>query len=703
MASLFILSLALALHPRQARTGDFNLDFGTPGDGFPDTGISQRESPPLKAALLPEAPALVPGRPFRLLLELDHQPGAYSYWVNPGGPGLAARIDWQLPAGFAVSPAKWPTPELYVNSGIASHILKGKTALVYTVTPPADLPADGEPVHIIGVLDTQVCTGKSCIPSKLRLETTVTSQPAGSAPQPPVPALARALARLPAASADWRFEAAGEGREWLLSIIPSGPTVKAPAEPHFFEDGAAGFWIDSQQPQPLEKQGETWRLRLPRLKNLPPGKPRLSGVVRISAGPSGETAAVDIALPLPEPSALVQKNPAGGGAILAFAFFGGLILNVMPCVFPVLGLKIMGFVRQAHSNRRLVFAHGAAYAAGAILCFWGLAVLVIGLDLGWGAQLQSELFLFALCHLFLILSMNMAGAFQVGVAIQDGRILANRHGLRRSFLTGLLATLTATPCSAPFLGSALAYALSAPAPLAFLAFTLMGLGFAFPYLALSAFPSLMKWLPKPGLWMETFRQIMSFPLFAATVYLAWMLEATLGEWRFLVMLQGLVLTALACWLHGRGQANRPTSPRLSLAFRIGAPLALATGVWIGLPTAEKGLEWREWSPEMVRRLRGEGKPVYVDFTARWCATCQINQRVWLDRDLIAMVENKKVELLKADWTLQDERIAQTLRQEFAKAAVPLDVLYAPGEKDGRVLPDLLTVGAVMEALAGLPD
>jgi thiol:disulfide interchange protein DsbD len=196
---------------------------------------------------------------------------------------------------------------------------------------------------------------------------------------------------------------------------------------------------------------------------------------------------------------------------------------------------------------------------------------------------------------------------------------------------------------------------------------------------------------------------MSFPLFAAAAYLAWTLEAMVEEWHFLALLMGLILSAFACWLYGRGQLARSVSPRSLQMFRIAAFLVLTAGMWISLPSSEKNLEWKEWSPEEVNRLRSEGRPVYVDFTARWCATCQINKRVWLDRELASLALGKGVALLKADWTRHDERIADTLRREFDKAAVPVNVLYAPGEERGRVMPEILTVSRLIEAFMALPD
>ncbi len=720
---LLFLALALLLHPARPGAADFGpspLPFGDAGSGsgagLPGLDLGLKAKPLLRAALVPETPDIAPGIPFRLVLELDHLDGSYSYWKNPGGPGVGISVAWTLPEGFAISPPEWPTPERYKNGHITSYVLKGKAAVVYTVTPPPGLK-EGDLFVLAGRLDGQVCTPRSCNPTRLPLKKELRVGPVrdrgAAAPAPDSP-LAKALAKLPEPSRGWTFEAERKGDEAVLSMYPGLGANAGLKDVYFFDAALAGPVVDSQRDQVLERDGEVLRLRLPLAKAEGKGVPpdlRLAGVVRAAGGwlADGEGPA-GFSLDLPfkggagsgAAAAIGRQAGQHVGVILVFAFLGGLLLNVMPCVFPVIGLKIMGFAKQAHKDRRAVFLHGLAYTAGVLICFWTLSFLIITVGRGWGAQLQSDWFLFALCHLFLVMSMNMAGVFEVGAgAAGAGQSLTGREGIKRSFLTGLLATIISTPCSAPFLGTALAYALSLPAFLSLGVFTLMGLGFSFPYLALSLVPGWLKILPKPGPWMETFRQAMSFPLFATTCYLFWTMEAMLDEWRFLMLLLGMVLTAMACWLYGKSQKSAAKSARAGRIWLAAAGLALLGGVWLGLPKAEKLLEWREWSPETVARLREEGRAVYVDFTARWCATCQVNKRIWEDKDLAALMLDKKVALLKADWTLYDDRITNTLRNEFDKAAVPVNVLYVPGEREGRLLPEILTVGDVTEALRAL--
>jgi thiol:disulfide interchange protein DsbD len=706
-----ILLALLVLVSGTASSLDFGLEPPGGGSAGSPSILAAPEASPLKAALIPESHRLVPGRPFRVLLELDHRPGTYSYWRNPGGPGLAPRLSWRLPEGFSASGPEWPPPEEYVNSGIVSHAVKGRAWLVYTLTPPSGLNP-GARIRLAGELEIQVCTARSCLPLRLDVEAHVQAAEAGAAAAPPDSRVARALARLPAPAGDWRPEIQTAAGGWELTLFPAGPESAAPAGAHFFEDGENGFQVDSQKPQSLALRDGYWRLSLPRLeerreRGAATGR-ELSGVLRLSGGRDrlpGE--ALSVRLPFPAPGAGLSRGGGffeerGFSALALFAFLGGLLLNVMPCVFPVIGLKILGFARQAHNDRRQILLHGLAYAAGVLLCFWVLAALVTGLDRGWGAHLQSPWLLFPLCHLFVILSMNLAGAFRTGSAAFGVRAEA-AEGWRRSFLSGLLATLASTPCSAPFLGVSLAYALSVPPLQAFLLFTLMGLGFASPYVGLAAFPSLLKKLPAPGPWMEGLRQAMSFPLFAAAAYLAWTLEAMLEEWRFLALLIGLVFTAMASWLYGRSQDSRPRSRRQSRVLLALALASLALGVWMGLPGSERDLDWGRWSPEEVTRLRNEGRPVYVDFTARWCATCQVNKRVWLDQDLRDLAEAKGVALLQADWTLYDERITSTLRHEFARAAVPVNVVYPPGGGPGKLMPEILTIAGLREEFSAFPD
>jgi len=394
--------------------------------------------------------------------------------------------------------------------------------------------------------------------------------------------------------------------------------------------------------------------------------------------------------------------------IMLSAFIGGLILNIMPCVFPVLGIKIVGIVQQAGEDRKQIVLHGLIYTLGILLSFWALGGIVVALGKGWGFQLQSAGFNYGLAAFFLIFGLNMAGVFEIGAsAVGVGANLQAKHGLGGSFFSGLLATMVSTPCSAPFLGTALGFAVKLPAPQAMLLFTLIGLGLASPFLLLSAFPKLVKALPRPGAWMESFKQGMSFLLFGTVFYMLWVLTGMVEGLPLLWLMLGLVLVALGCWIYGRWSLpHKPARTRL-----IAVVLALAAaagGLWQGWPQKqpkkhvsgavfENGLQWEPWSEAKVAELLAAGKPVYIDYTAKWCLTCQVNKRVYPDPQIQELFKKHGVVAVKADYTNEDEVIKKSF-EALGKGAVPVNVLHIPGSKEPHVLPELLSVDNVSAAL-----
>jgi thiol:disulfide interchange protein len=389
----------------------------------------------------------------------------------------------------------------------------------------------------------------------------------------------------------------------------------------------------------------------------------------------------------------VERSFAG---YLLFAFIGGLILNVMPCVFPVLGIKVLSVVQQAGENKKQVLFHGLAYTFGVLVCFWALGALVITLGKAWGFQLQSPGFVYGLGAFFLIFGLSMAGLFEIGAsAVGVGQNLQSQHGLGGSFFSGLLAVVVATPCSAPFLGPALGYTVTLPAFQALIMFSMIGLGLASPFLVLAIFPKLVSALPRPGAWMESFKQGLSFLLFGTVVFLIWVLTGMVQGQPLLFSMLGLVLIAFGCWVYGRWSLPHK-SARTRLIAVILTLLSIGGGLYAGWPVKED--KWAEWSPEKVAELRAANKPVYIDFTAQWCVTCQVNKRVYKNEALKKLIAEKKVVLLKADWTNEDPRITQAI-SALGKAAVPVNVLYLPGQAEPIILPELLSVDNVSEALS----
>lgn len=389
----------------------------------------------------------------------------------------------------------------------------------------------------------------------------------------------------------------------------------------------------------------------------------------------------------------VERSFAG---YLLFAFIGGLILNVMPCVFPVLGIKVLSVVQQAGENKKQVLFHGLAYTFGVLVCFWALGALVITLGKAWGFQLQSPGFVYGLGAFFLIFGLSMAGLFEIGAsAVGVGQGLQSQHGLSGSFFSGLLAVVVATPCSAPFLGPALGYTVTLPAFQALVMFSMIGLGLASPFLVLAIFPKLVSALPRPGAWMESFKQGLSFLLFGTVVFLIWVLTGMVQGQPLLFAMLGLVLIAFGCWVYGRWNLPHKTARTRLIAILL-TLLSIGGGLYAGWPVKEE--KWAEWSPEKVAELRASGQPVYIDYTAQWCVTCQVNKRVYKSDALKKLIAEKKVILLKADWTNEDPRITKAL-SDLGKAAVPVNVLYLPGKPEPIVLPELLTVDNVSAAIS----
>jgi thiol:disulfide interchange protein len=399
---------------------------------------------------------------------------------------------------------------------------------------------------------------------------------------------------------------------------------------------------------------------------------------------------------------------------LAFAFLGGLILNLMPCVLPVLSLKIMGMVQQAGESPRERFRHGLMFALGVVVSFWILSGVLLllragGEQLGWGFQLQSPSFVVVLAVFLFMFGLNMFGVFEIGTSLTAvGQGVGRKSAYAGSFTSGVLATTVATPCTAPFMGSALGFALGQPAYVAMLIFTFLGLGMAAPYLLLTTSPKLLKMIPKPGAWMETMKHVMAFLLMATVLWLLWVLGLQTGADGVLILLASLLLVAVAGWVLGRwGNIAKETTTRrvaqaIALVCIVGALTFSLTSIHaqkpiIGNAQTQGTIKWMEYSPELVQRLRMEGKPVFIDFTAAWCLSCQVNDRVAFGSDEVQNAFREKgIAALKADWTNRDPVIAAGLAA-FGRNSVPLYVFYPPG-KEAVLLPEILTPGIVLDAL-----
>jgi thiol:disulfide interchange protein DsbD len=670
----------------------------------------------VSASLVAADASIRPGAPFTVALRLVHQPHWHSYWVNPG-TGLPTTLKWTLPEGWKAGGIQWPAPTVLTDTrgNVIGNGYDGDLLLPVTITPPADLKP-GMPAELQAAADWLMCQ-EECVPGSAKLTLKLPVLEEDPKPDPIWGTKIReVLARLPAEDPSWDVAATRDPKSVTLTIRAEGAAAnpaRTPGGLHFFsEDG----FIASDLPQAAASDGRGgFTLTLPISPDGPKDPPRLIGVLTSDKGwrADGQLPGlrIDVAFGAGQsPAAVGQAGavpPAAAGLLgtLALAFVGGLILNLMPCVFPVLGIKILGFVNQAGADRRKVTLHGLVFTAGVVLSFWVLAGLLAilragGSQLGWGFQLQSPAFVFGLSAAMLAFALNMSGVFEFGLtATGIGSELQAKSGLVGSFLTGALATVAATPCAAPFLAPALGAALALSTAESFAIFTVIAIGLSAPYLLLSAFPAAVKVLPRPGAWMETFKQAMAFPLYATVAYLVWVLAGQVPESGFLSALLGLVLVAMGVWFYGRWNAPGASSGRAR--FGMSACLVLlAAGAWAGWPTpaASTDIVWDKWSPEAVERLRSENRIVYVDFTARWCATCQANKRlVFHSGDVLRTFHDRHIATLRGDWTNKDPMITAELAK-YHRAAVPFNLIWLPGRADPVILPEILTPSAVLDAI-----
>jgi thiol:disulfide interchange protein DsbD len=407
-----------------------------------------------------------------------------------------------------------------------------------------------------------------------------------------------------------------------------------------------------------------------------------------------------------------------------FAFLGGLLLNLMPCVFPVLFLKGLALVQSGNEERHKLRTHGFVYTAGILVSFWVLVAALLGLRaagavLGWGFQFQSPVFLSLMAGLLFFLALSLAGQFEIGLTLTSaGGSLAAKQGYAGSFFTGVLAVIVATPCTAPFMGAAIGYALAQPAAVTFAVFTALALGLAAPYVALTMQPAWTRLLPRPGAWMDVLKQAISVPIFITVIWLAWVLAQAYGAAQLAALLASLLLLAIAGWFLGRWPARRWATVVAGLivltvvAVSVAAPRELAETPEARAPLNAAGqgaaqgagvAQWQPWSTDAVSRSLAAGQPVFVDFTASWCLSCQVNERVAIDRPEVTQAfQAKNVVLMKADWTRQDPAITQTLTA-LGRSGVPVYALYTPGQTDPQLLPQVLTPGIVIDALSKLPS
>lgn len=670
----------------------------------------------VKASLVAPVTSVQPGRTFTVALRMEHEPHWHSYWVN-AGTGYPTKLKWDLPAGWSAGDIQWPTPILIKDSHgtVTGHGYDKVLYLQVPITPSGDA-RPGSTVTLKAAANWLMCAD-ICIPGKQDVALSLPVSP--SLPQANA-AVQSEIAKMPMPhdAQGWKVAAARGDKAVTLHVAGN----EALGDPHFFSEGE---FIQYDSPQGIAAKGSRASLQLP-LAEDPQVPERLIGLLAYhDAKGAYRGLKVDVPFTSAEQAAAVIGGAvtdggalsAGGSSaqaqavgplslrILVLALIGGLILNLMPCVFPVLGIKVVGFVNQAGGDRRKVTMHGLAFTAGVVLSFWVLAAALAALraggsELGWGFQLQSAAFVFALSVIMLIFAMSLSGVFEFGLrATGVGSDLQMKEGYGGSFFAGVLATVVATPCSAPFLAPALGAALALPVAQSFVVFTMIAIGLSAPYLLLSAFPRAVAVLPKPGRWMETFKQLMAFPLYATVGYLVWVLAGQTSENGLLAVLFSLTLIAMAVWLYGRFSASGKSVLRSRIA--VGAALAVfAAALYVGWPQGREAgaVQWEPWSRGRIAELQSDKRAIYVDFTARWCATCQANKKfVFSSQKVRDVFRDRNIAMLKGDWTNSDPLITEELAK-WGRSAVPFNLLYLPGRAEPVVLPELLTPSIVLDAV-----
>lgn len=670
------------------------------GDGGPGPVKAEHLTAELTALSTQPVPQIAVGGKLQLGLVLSMEEHWHVYWVNAGDSGEPPKIKWTLPEGLTAGPMQFPPPARLPLGPLMDFGYEDQVAFPIAVTAsPSIKPGK---VHLDAHVSYLVCSSQ-CLPGKVHLGIDVDVVPGPVAEAPLVGALGSSIKSLPQPlPATMSVSAVGDAKQILVTLKTGSNEEDAEFYP-FDQDQIA-----NAADQGIESLPDGIKIRLVRAADSTALPKTLHGLVELSA-----TEVYDISTPVtagtvPEAGLAAKKISEASQTTevtvftaVLLALLGGLLLNLMPCVFPVLFLKGLALVNSSNEEKSRQRAHGLMYTLGILVSFWVLvgALLVLragGQQLGWGFQLQSPGFVAVLAALVFFLGLSLAGQFEFGLSLTSaGGELAQKQGLTGSFFTGVLATVVATPCMGPLMGTAVGFALAQAAWETFLVFTALAIGLALPYLVLTIQPQWTKLLPRPGAWMETLKQFCAVPLFGTAIWLTWVygqLYAKDGIDRIAALLSCYLVLAIAGWALGRwpGQWKSAIAAVLLIALAIALPLRKVT---------IETLKWEAWTPESFEAARATGQPVFVDFTAAWCLSCQVNEKAVLQSaDVDTKLISKHFILMRADWTQYDPKITQALAA-VGRSGVPTYVVYPPGKvSNPDVLPEILTKAVVLKAI-----
>jgi thiol:disulfide interchange protein DsbD len=693
----------------------------------------------LTAELVSLAPSVAPGGSVTVGLVISPEDKWHVYWINAGDSGLPPRIKWTLPEGVSAGPMQFPVPSRLPLGPLMDFGYEDNTAFPVQISVAPNVKPG--PIHLDARINWLVCR-EQCVPGKAHMGidlTVAANAPLGK----PLGMLGTAIKDLPQpVPADMHLQVHGSPQEF---------DITAENAPAFNPDDLEFYPIDQDliinaADQGVERVGKGFRLRVARAEDpnkagsYLPLPATLHGVIKFSDGDGYEFTAPVIAdgasVPVAGSAAAAKpRQPASPGAngassgangapplsalaAIALAFLGGIILNLMPCVFPVLFLKGLALVQSSGEERARMRSHGLVYTLGILVSFWVIvaALLVLrstGSHIGWGFQLQSPIFIAILASFLFLFALSLAGQFEIGLSLTSaGDSLARKEGYTGSFFTGVLATVVATPCTAPLMGAAIGFALAQPAAITFAVFTALALGLAFPYLLLTLQPAWTRWLPRPGAWMETLKHLTALPLFATVIWLTWVYgrlhaggEMGVESDHVAYLLLCFLVLAVAGWVLGKWPARLPATLVAAalivagLAIPLSQPKAVAVSGQnqASVATSQPNLSWQPYTPAALEAARAAGRPVFIDFTAAWCLSCQVNEKVVLrSAEVERQLAQHGFTLLRADWTQYDSGITAELAS-LNRSGVPTYVIY-PAKGQADVLPELLTKDAVLEGI-----
>ena len=671
-------------------------------------------------SLVGETTNVVPGRPFQVALRQEIPPGWHTYWSNPGDSGLPTTINWSLPKGFSAAPILWPTPERFKVGPIVSYGYEGEVLLPISVDVPNALRPDSAVTlnaHVSWLACSDICVPEeSDVSLSVQVGETLRLDPLLAK------AFAATRAKLPVAN-PFPTTTTSSNEEITVRVAMGDATRLS--DVNFFPQDTDVIDDNAAQSVKADSQGLSIVLRRSKSKPLPAALRGVLSYRDLAAQADGSSGAISISAPLQSPP--VQSPPVTEDAVVGFAaaillaFLGGIVLNLMPCVLPVLSIKVLALLEHADLTPRQMRLQGLAYGAGVFLSFAAIGSALMGLRaggaaIGWGFQLQSPLFVGFLIYLLFGVGLNLSGVFSIGNRLTGvGSQLSQRSGYSGSFLGGALATIVATPCTAPFMAAAVGYALTQPWYKSLVVLEAIALGLALPYLVITFVPGTRRILPKPGQWMVQLKEVLAFPVYGTAVWLMYVLSQQADAYAITVTLFGLVLIGFAAWLYnatclsddklrrwGTGLSTLVVTGAIGLLLLVdeSGPLQALQGASVNASAKKGDIEWQSFTQQKLETFRSKGSSVFVDFTAAWCITCKVNERIALADPAVADAFRREgVVALRADWTRQDAEITKLLEIN-GRAGVPLYLFYprpaANGDKKPPVvLPQILTAAAVL--------